>query len=134
MAKLKVDMVSRELGRHKGDPAHLLLDAKMVERAIAAARAISAHCGYSVSVFDSESEEIISRMIDHIMENMHTPAVDLLSDYNDEYTASGKRVTEMRVNNPNGDVGLLYLTVSLRREPPAAVRVSGINIEIKQTK
>lgn len=131
MTKLKVEMVSRDLGRHKGDPAHLLLDAKMIERAIASARAIASHCGYSVSVFDSQGEQIVDRMIEHIQSNMHTPAIDLLSDYKDEYTASGSRVTEMHIDNPNGSKAVLNLTVSLRREPPATVRVSSIAVELK---
>jgi len=134
MTKLKVDMVSHELGRHKGDPAHLIMDAKMVERAVASARAIAAHCGYSVSVFDSEGEEIVSRMIEHIFSNMHSPAVDLLSDYRDDYTASGGRITEMHINDPKGKGAVLQLTTSLRREPPSTVRVSGINVSIETKK
>lgn len=133
MTKLKVDMVSRELGRHKGDPAHLIMDAKMVERAVASARSIAAHCGYSVAVFDSEGEEIVSRMIEHIFANMESPAIDLLSDFRDEYTATGSRVTEMHINDPSvkGAGAVLALSTSLRREPPATVRVSGIAIELK---
>lgn len=129
MTKLKVDMVSRELGRHKGDLAHLIMDANMVERAITSARMIAAHCGHSVTVFDEEHDHIVDRMIEHISANMHTPAVDLLSDFRDEYTASGSRITEMSLK---GSSAILQLTVSLRREPPATVRVSGITINIVQ--
>ena len=132
MTKLKVDMVSRELGRHKGDLAHLIMDANMVERAIVSARTIAAHCGYSVAVFDSEHDSIVGRMIEHISSTMHTPAVDLLSDFRDEYTASGNRITEMTVTNAGGSDAVLRLTVSLRREPPATVRVSGITVNIMQ--
>ncbi|MNC36958.1 hypothetical protein D3C75_855040 [compost metagenome] len=129
MTKLKVDMVSRELGRHKGDLAHLIMDANMVERAITSARMIAAHCGHSVAVFDEEHDHIVDRMIEHIASNMHTPAVDLLSDFRDEYTASGNRITEMSLK---GTPAILQLTVSLRREPPATVRVSSIAINIVQ--
>ncbi|MNC72401.1 hypothetical protein D3C75_1234470 [compost metagenome] len=63
---------------------------------------------------------------------MHTPAIDLLSDFRDEYTASGNRITEMTVTNAGGADAVLRLTVSLRREPPATVRVSGITVNIMQ--
>lgn len=132
MTKLKVDMVSRELGRHKGDLAHLIMDANMVDRAIVSARTIAAHCGYSVAVFEKEHDSIVDRMIEHISANMHSPAVDLLSDFRDEYTASGGRVTEMTVETGAGERATLRLTVSLRREPPATVRVSGITIDIEK--
>lgn len=131
MTKLKVDMVSRELGRHKGDLAYLIMDANMVERAIVSARAIAAHCGHSVAVFDEEHDHIVDRMIEHISSNMHTPAIDLLSDFRDEYTASGSRITEMSMKDTGA---VLQLIVSLRREPPATVRVSGITVNIIQSK
>lgn len=128
MTKLKVDMVSHELGRHKGDLAHLIMDANLVDRAIKSARMIAMHCGHSVSVFDEEHDRIVDRMIDHITSSMHTPACDLLSDFRDEYTASGKNATEMVIGGSNA---ILTLTVSLRRELPATVRVSGIAITIR---
>ncbi|MNH14833.1 hypothetical protein D3C79_744330 [compost metagenome] len=131
MTKLKVDMVSRELGRHKGDLAHLIMDANMVDRAIQSARMIAAHCGHSVTVFEEEHDRIVERMIDHIASNMHTPAIDLLSDFRDEYVASGSRITEMSLK---GSPAILRLTVTLRREPPATVRVSGITIDIQNEK
>lgn len=130
MTKLKTDMVSRELGRHKGDPAHLIMDAKMVERAIASARAIALHTGLPTSVFDNDHEEVVSRMIEHILDNMITPAVDLLSDFRDEYVASGNRVLELHLKNPGGATGVVRLTTTLRREPPATVRVSGITVSV----
>lgn len=128
MTKLKVDMVSRELGRHKGDLAHLIMDTNMVDRAIQSARMIAAHCGHSVTVFEEEHDYIVDRMIEHITSNMQDPAIDLLSDFRDEYTASGKHVIEMFLK---GTDAILSLTVSLRREPPATVRVSGIAINIR---
>lgn len=134
MTKLKVDMVSRELGRHKGDPAHLLMDANMVERAIASARAIAAHCGYSTSAFDSEGPEIVDRMIEHIFATMTSPAIDLLSDFRDEYVASGSRLSELHLKDASQTPGVLTLTATLRREPPAIVRVASINIELKDKK
>lgn len=130
MTKLKVDMVSRELGRHKGDLAYLIMDANMVDRAIESARVIALHSGLPTSVFDNDYEEVVSGMIEHILGNMHGPAVDLLSDFRDEYTASGNRILELHLNSPNSQSGIVRLTVSLLREPPATVRVSGITVNV----
>lgn len=123
--------VTRELGRHKGDTAHLMLEERMVERAIDAARAITAHSGYSTAVFDAQSDHIIERMTSHLMNNMYRPAIDLLSDFCDDYTASGDRITEMHVDTPTGTTAILKLTASLRRVPPATVRFSGITVQLK---
>lgn len=134
MSKLKVDLVSRELGRHKGDVAHLIVDAKVVERAVLSARGIAAHCGHSIVVFDQEHEVIVSSMIDHIFHNMQDPAIDLLSDFRDEYVATKKAVIEMHLKDVNakGQQSVLRLIPTLRREQPATVRVHSIAVEVVQ--
>lgn len=128
---MKVDMVSRTLGRHKGEAAILLCDAQMINRAVAALIGIAGSMGLDPSAMSNDVEYVSSTILDNVMNNMETPAIDLLSDFRDSYTAPRNRIVEAELSDKATQTKTLFgIIPSLTREGSATVRVSRIDIKV----
>ncbi|MNE06712.1 hypothetical protein D3C80_993110 [compost metagenome] len=125
---MKVDLVSRNLGRHKGEAAILLCDAEMVNRAFNAVKAIAASLNINGQSLSANHENAVSVIVDTIMNNMESPAIDLLSDFRDSYTAPRNRIVEIHLSDTTS-TRVLGIIPSLSREGSATVRVSKIDVK-----
>ena len=125
---MKVDLVSRNLGRHKGEAAILLCDAEMVGRAFNAVKAIAGALKMNTTSLSANHEAAVNTVVDTIMNNMESPAIDLLSDFRDSYTAPRNRIVEIHLSDQN-TTRVIGIVPSLSREGSATVRVSKIDIK-----
>lgn len=125
---MKVDLVSRNLGRHKGEAAILLCDAEMVARAFNAVKAIAGALKMNTSSLSVNEDSSINTILDTIMSNMESPAIDLLSDFRDSYTAPRARSVEIHIHDST-TTRVIGVIPSLSREGSATVRVSKLDVK-----
>lgn len=125
---MKVDMVSRTLGRHKGEAAILLVDAEMISRALDSVKAIASAMGVAHSSLSNHHDGAVSTILETVMNNMETPAIDLLSDFRDAYTAPRNRIVEIHLND-SATTHVFGIIPTLSREGSATVRVSKLEVK-----
>lgn len=125
---MKVDLVSRSLGRHKDEIAILLCDAEMVARAFNAVKAIATALKINTSALSANENRSINTILDNIMDNMERPATQLLSDFRDSYTASPTQIVEIHISDSN-NTRVIGVIPSLSREGRATIRVSKIDVK-----
>ncbi|MNC11098.1 hypothetical protein D3C75_587840 [compost metagenome] len=127
---MKVEMVSRTLGRHKGEAAILLCDAQMISRAVSALIGIAGSMNIDTTAMSQDIEYVTSTVLDNVMNNMETPAIDLMSDFRDSYTAPRNRIVEVELTDKATQTKRLFgIIPSLTREGSATVRVSRIDVK-----
>lgn len=126
---LKVDMVSRSIGRYKGQPALLNCDAAMIGRAIDAVKGIAVAQGLDATSIERGRDRAVSTVLETVMDNMETPAIDLLSDFRDTYTSSRARIVEVHLQNASSTT-LFGIIPTLTREGTATVRVSRLDVKV----